>query len=92
MTPQTAPGGLAADADPTASLILDFLESLGAGPRPYAEIMEVWRTSCPRLTVWEDAVDRGWVRRERTGGALAMVALTGDGREHLRRCGRGLRA
>ena len=24
--------------------------------------MEVWRTSCPRLSIWEDAVDDGLVR------------------------------
>ena len=42
-----------ANLDP---LILDFLEWIGGGPRPYAEVMEAWRTSCPRLTVWEDAI------------------------------------
>ena len=92
MTDPTAPGGVPATADPTPSLILDFLESLAPEPRPYAEVMEAWRTSCPRLTVWEDAVDRGWVRRERSGPAEAVVALTPMGREHLRRSGRALAA
>lgn len=55
----------------TAPLILDFLEYLAARPRPYAEVMEAWRTACPRLTVWEDAVDAGLVaRRDSPGGPL----------------------
>jgi len=44
-------------------LILDFLKWIACGPRPYAEVMEAWRTSCPRLTIWEDALDRGLVTR-----------------------------
>jgi hypothetical protein len=42
-------------------LTLDFLGWLARGPRPYAEVMDAWRTSCPRLTVWEDAVEAGLV-------------------------------
>src|SRR3546814_10763424 len=45
-------------------LILDLVEWVAAGPRPYAEVMEAWRTSCPRLPVWEDAVERGLIRSE----------------------------
>lgn len=59
-------------------LILDFLEWLAPGPRPYAEVMEAWRTSCPRLTVWEDSLDRGFVARE---GRL--IAITATGRDFL---------
>ena len=67
---------------PTApiSLILDFLDSLAAGPKPYAEVMEAWRTSCPRLTVWEDAVDEGFVVRRVLEGAGVVVELTAKGR------------
>jgi hypothetical protein len=42
-------------------LILDMLEWLCKGERSYAEVMDAWRTSCPRLTVWEDANERGLV-------------------------------
>jgi len=65
-------------------LILDFLEWVAAEPRPYAEAMDAWRTSRPRLTVWEDSVDRDLVRRRRdmrlgplveaTAGGLALLA------------------
>ena len=59
-------------------LILDFLEWLSRGPRAYAEVMDVWRTSCPRLTVWEDAVDAGLVVRD-----AGTVRLTDAGRARL---------
>lgn len=45
-------------------LIRDLLVWLARAPRTYAETMEAWRTSCPRLTVWEDALERGLVARE----------------------------
>ena len=43
------------------ALILDLLQWLANGERTYEEVMEAWRTSCPRLTVWEDANDRGLI-------------------------------
>jgi hypothetical protein len=48
----------------TESLILDLLEWLVKRDRSYEEVMDVWRTSCPRLPVWEDANDRGLVMKE----------------------------
>jgi hypothetical protein len=68
---------------PTA-LVLDLLEWLGREPRRYAETMEAWRTSCPRLPVWEDAVERGFVRRERDGAQGSIVIVTDSGRQFLR--------
>ena len=69
--------------DVTAPLILDFLAWLAPGPRPYGEVMETWRTSCPRLTVWEDAVEAGLVERRRVGDAEPVIALTSLGRARL---------
>jgi hypothetical protein len=71
---------MSADLDP---LILDFLEWLAPNPRPYAEVMEAWRTSCPRLTVWEDAIDRSFVARGRANGGSRMIALTEAGSNFL---------
>lgn len=65
-------------ADTPIPLILDFLEWLSGGPRPYAEVMDAWRTSCPRLTIWEDALDAGYVAR-----SAGVVALTAAGRVRL---------
>jgi len=46
------------------NLILDLLEWLGKQGRTYEETMEAWRTSCPKLPVWEDATDRGLIAME----------------------------
>ena len=43
------------------NLILDLLEWLGKQDRTYEETMDAWRTSCPKLPVWEDATDRGLI-------------------------------
>lgn len=68
-------------------LVLDLVASVAAAPRPYAEVIEAWRTSCPRLTVWEDAVDAGLVACRTDGDAL-VVAATGAGRAALVAAGR----
>lgn len=67
------------------SLILDLLEWIGPGQRPYRETMDAWRTSCPRLPVWEDATDLGFIERRREPGSAAVVAVSASGAEHLRR-------
>jgi hypothetical protein len=72
----------------TAALILDFVEWVARRPRPYAEVMEAWQTSCPRLTIWEDAVDQGLVARERRDGIGTVVTVTPSGRALLRQEGR----
>ena len=66
------------------ALILDLLEWIAAGERSYAEVMEAWRTSCPRLPVWEEANDRGLVAREHVGGR-ALIRITPAGRGLLAR-------
>jgi hypothetical protein len=43
------------------ALILDLLAWLSTRERTYEETMQAWRTSCPRLPVWEDALDHGLV-------------------------------
>ena len=69
---------------PNASLVLDLLEWLADGRRPYTEVMSAWRTSCPRLSIWEDALAMGWVRCVRDpGAAKAWVLLTPEGRRAL---------
>ena len=73
------------DLDP---LILDLLEWIAREPRSYAEVIDVWRTSCPRLTVWEDAMDRGFAVREHAKGSEVMIRLTAAGRGFLREHGR----
>ncbi len=55
-------------------LILDVLEWLASGERRYEEVMDAWRTSCPRLPVWEEANDRGLVRTEQVDGRSVVRA------------------
>jgi hypothetical protein len=69
-------------------LILDLVEWVAKEPRAYADVMDTWRTSCPRLTVWEDAVDRGFVVCERGGGDCLTVVVTRKGRCFLVENGR----
>ncbi len=66
------------------SLILDLVEWVAKRPRSYQEVMDVWRTSCPRLPIWEDACDHGLVVRIHHKGASTMIALTANGEELLR--------
>jgi D-3-phosphoglycerate dehydrogenase len=47
--------------DTVESLILDLIEWVGRRERSYRETMDAWRTSCPKLPVWEDAAERGLV-------------------------------
>lgn len=63
------------------ALISDLVTWVAAEPRPYTEVMDAWRTSCPRLTVWEDAVDRGFVVTETTAARAVMVRATPRGRD-----------
>jgi hypothetical protein len=74
--------------DSVDALILDLLEWIGPKPRPYAEVMEAWRTSCPKLPVWEEANARGYIARSHEAGRAAIVSVTPSGREFLTKHGR----
>jgi hypothetical protein len=61
-----------------AAPTLELLAWIAERSRTYPETIEVWKSSCPRLTVWEDALADGLVRVER-----GHVLLTGAGAELL---------
>ncbi len=61
------------------ALIHDLLDWLAQRERTYEEVMAAWRTSCPKLPVWEDAIDRGLVVND--GG---IVRITPAGRALLK--------
>jgi hypothetical protein len=71
-------------ADAADPLVLDFVEWIAREPRLYSDVIATWRTSCPRLTIWEDAVDSGYVTREAIAGAGLIVKVTEDGKKLLR--------
>jgi len=69
------------------ALLHDMLAWLAVGPRPYDEVMEAWRTSCPRLPVWEEANDLGYVEQA-VQDRRPMVRITAAGCAFLTRCQR----
>lgn len=75
-------------ADVKDALVLDLVEWVAREPRTYSELMEAWRTSCPRLTVWEDSVDRGYLVRRPQNGREAMIETTPAGLRLLEDAGR----
>ena len=83
---------MAGASQQTEPLILDLVEWVVRAPRPYPEVMAAWRTSCPRLPVWEDAVDRGLVSCATRDDGELWVVSTPLGRETLLRAGRTVAA
>ena len=71
-------------SDTLDPLILDLLEWLGPHGRPYAEVMDAWRTSCPRLPVWEEANARGFIEQRHEAGRGTYVLVSESGAKHLR--------
>lgn len=63
---------------PARALTLQFLAWVSIAERRRGDVMEVWQSSCPRLSIWEDALVDGLVRFEN-----GRVALTGSGRAML---------
>jgi len=70
----------------THALTLQFLAWIDSSPRTYADAMDAWRTSCPRLTIWEDALKDGLIQIEHNGQiSRARISLTSRGRAMLKR-------
>lgn len=66
-------------SDPVDTLVLELLEWIGPRPRPYVEVIEAWRTSCPRLPVWEEANARGYIDHAHVDGIGALVSVSPAG-------------
>lgn len=64
------------------ALIVDLLDWVANRERTYDEVMEAWRTSCPKLPVWEDANDRGLITSEDVQGR-SIIRITPAGRALL---------
>jgi D-3-phosphoglycerate dehydrogenase / 2-oxoglutarate reductase len=71
-------------AESVDSLVLDLLEWIGPAARPYDEVMDAWRTSCPRLPVWEEATKRGLLERTRDSANCRVVSVSPAGAQFLR--------
>jgi hypothetical protein len=68
------------------ALIVDLLQWVASGDRTYREVIDTWRTSCPRLTVWEDANDRKLIATEQIDGR-ELIKITSVGVEFLKQQG-----
>jgi hypothetical protein len=62
-------------------IMIQFLAWVADRSRTYAQTMDAWRSTCPRLSVWEDAIIEGLVRID--NDADRGVTLTPRGRTVL---------
>jgi hypothetical protein len=69
-------------ADTVESLILDLIDFVASKDRTYEEVIDAWRTSCPRLPVWEEANDRGLIAPANQNGC-SIIRRTAAGRALL---------
>ncbi len=58
-------------------IMIQFLAWVADRPRNYAQTMEAWRSTCPRLSVWEDAIIEGLVRLESNANRSVSLTLRG---------------
>ena len=66
------------------SLMLQFLTWVSDRRRSYEDTMAAWQSTCPRHTIWEDAIIGGLVRIESANGSgQSQVTLTPSGRALL---------
>ncbi len=57
-------------------IMMQFLAWVADRPRTYSDTMAAWRSTCPRLSVWEDAIIDGLVRIDNDAGrAVALTPL-----------------
>jgi hypothetical protein len=68
-------------AAPIDALILQFLAWVDRERPTHAEVLDAWQSSCPRLSVWEDAMIAGLVAFD--GTRARHVELTEAGRARL---------
>lgn len=66
-------------------IMIQFLQWIADRPRSREDVMEAWRSSCPRFPVWEDARADGLIRQYGGDRGEHRVELTDRGRAALRR-------
>jgi hypothetical protein len=61
-------------------LMIEFLSWLSTRRRTYSEAMNAWQSTCPRHTIWEDAIIDGYIAINRQEMLQdPEVALTASG-------------
>lgn len=66
-------------------IMIQFLQWVADRPRTREDVMEAWRSSCPRFPVWEDARADGLIRQSGGEAGVHRVELTARGRRALER-------
>jgi hypothetical protein len=65
-------------------LMLEFLAWIANRRRTYGDVMNAWQSTCPRHTIWEDALIDGYVQVHRSSAQSGPeVTLTATGRALL---------
>jgi hypothetical protein len=71
-------------SESTNLLMLEFLAWVARRPRTYGDVMDAWQSTCPRHTIWEDAMIDGYVQVHRSETQKdPEVTLTSAGRALL---------
>jgi D-3-phosphoglycerate dehydrogenase / 2-oxoglutarate reductase len=65
------------------ALVRDLIRWVSTEPRPYVEVIEAWHTHCPRLPVWEDALEHRFVVRELSPDGELVVRASDEGIRYL---------
>jgi hypothetical protein len=68
----------AAMSEEPSLIMIQFLAWVADQPRNYAQTMEAWRSTCPRLSVWEDAIIEGLVRIESDANRTVRLSKRGS--------------
>ena len=72
-------------SDPVDALVIDLLEWIGPRSKPYRDVIDAWRTACPRLPVWEEANARGYIVHRHVEGSGTLISVSPVGLQILNR-------
>lgn len=64
-------------SNPNHALTIKLLEWIADRPRAYTEAIDTWRTSCPRLSIWEDALAAGLIDTDQSPSRILLLSPKG---------------
>lgn len=64
--------------NPSHALTIQLLGWIADRPHSYAEAIDVWRTSCPRLSIWEDALAAGLIDTDQSPARILLLSAKGS--------------
>ncbi len=66
-------------AEAPSPSVVELLDWITLGRRTYSETLEAWKTHCPRLSAWEDALAAELIEVRRADDGESLVVLTPAG-------------